>query len=123
MVFEGPEELEVEDSMYNDFENNITNREYLAERAIMLSTNQTIHERNFKFTEKLPGNMEISYSRDTCVEDDDVTLYNAEFLNRVNVSGIPPHRLPLKKVHVSSSSRILILKMDIAMGQGTLFWK
>ena len=90
----------------------MTNREYLAERAIMSSTNDTIHERNFKFMEKLPGNMEISYSRDSCVEDDDVTLYDAEFLNRVNVSGIPPHRLPLKK----GACIILIKNLDLKNG-------
>ena len=77
MVCEGPEKPE--DHVYSNFENNMTNREYISERAIMSSTNDTIHERNFKFMEKFPGNMEISYSRDSCVEDDDVTLYDTEF--------------------------------------------
>ena len=40
--------------------------------------------------------MQISYSRDKYVEDDDVTLYGVEVLNGVTVSGIPPHCLPIK---------------------------
>ena len=110
MVCKGPEELE--DKVYDDFERNMTNREYLAARSIMSSTNDTIHERNFKFMEKLPGDMQISYSRDCCVEDNDTTLYDVEFLNRVNVSGLPPHRLPLKE----GACIILIKNLDIKNG-------
>ena len=94
MVCNDPEELE--NKVYNNFHSNMMNREYLEQRAIMSSTNDTIHERNYKFMEKLPGALQISYSRDSCIEENDHTLYDVEFLNRVNVSGLPPHRLPLK---------------------------
>ena len=70
--------------------------EYLSQRAIMSSRNDLINEKNFKFMEKLPGEMTISYSRDTCVEDDDNVVHDPDILNRINGSGVPPHRLPLK---------------------------
>ena len=55
-----------------------------------------INEKNFKFMEKIPGEMKISYSRDTCVDDDDNVVHDPDILNRINGSGVPPHRLPLK---------------------------
>jgi hypothetical protein len=58
MVCESPEELE--SRVYNDFERNMTNREYLLQRSIMSSTNDKIHERNYTFIDKLPGEMQIS---------------------------------------------------------------
>ena len=110
MVCDGPEDLE--NKVYDNFETNMTNREYLAQRSIMSSTNDTIHEQNFKFMEKLPGPMQISYSRDCCTEENDHTLYDVEFLNRVNVSGLPPHRLPLKV----GACIILIKNLDVKKG-------
>ena len=48
--------------------------EYLSQRAIMSSRNDLINEKNFKFMEKIPGEMKISYSRDTYVDNDDNVL-------------------------------------------------
>ena len=104
--------VELENRVYDNFHSNMTNRDYLEQRAIMSSTNDTIHERNFKFMEKLPGALQISYSRDSCIEENDHTLYDVEFLNRVNVSGLPPHRLPLKV----GACVILIKNLDVKKG-------
>ena len=46
--------------------------------------------------ERIPGEMKISYSRDTCVEDDDNMMHEPEVLNRINGSDILPHQLPPK---------------------------
>ena len=48
-------------------------------------------------------------SRDSCIESDDHCIYDPEHLNRINVSGIPPHRLALKK----GACIILIKNLDI----------
>ena len=42
--------------------------------------------------------MHVSHSRDTRVgvEDDDNIIYDPDILNRINGSGVPPYRLPLK---------------------------
>ena len=57
----------------------------------MSSTNNIIQQRNFEMIERLPGEMIISESIDTCVEDE-------EILNRINTSGIA-HRLLLTDWH------------------------
>ena len=40
--------------------------------------------------------MVISTSMDSCVEPDDMARYDTDFLNKINASGISPHRLALK---------------------------
>ena len=63
----------------------------------MASTNDIIQKCNYKIIQKLPDEMVISESIDECIEDRDKQVYDPEFLNRINASGIPPHRLALKK--------------------------
>ena len=61
---------------------------------------------------RLPGEMVISNSIDSCVEDEHVATYDAEVLNRINASGIPPHRLALKP----GACIILIKNLNISHG-------
>ena len=67
MVCDSPEELE--NKLFDDFKRNMTNQEYSRQRAIMSSTNDTIHERNCKFIDKLRGPMQNRYSIDCCMEE------------------------------------------------------
>ena len=78
----------------------------------MSSTNDTIQQCNYEMIEKIPGEMVISESIDICVEDDDVAKYESEILNKVNASGMPPHRLALKK----GACIILIRNLSIKDG-------
>ena len=110
MVCKSPSELEI--NVYDNFSRNMTNWDYLAQWAIMSSTNNMIHNRNCEFLHSLPGEMEISYSRDSCMEDDDKTLFESNFLNRVNVSDLPPHQLAIKV----GTCIILIKNLDIYNG-------
>ena len=103
---------ELESKVFDDFEKNMYNTEYLSERAIMSSRNDLINEKNFKFMEKLPGELKVSYSRDTCLDDDDNVMHDPEILNRINGSGVPPHRLPLK----IGAMIILIKNLDVRHG-------
>lgn len=59
---------ELEDKVYNDFLLNYQDPEYLKTRAIMSSTNDIIQQQNFEMVERLPGEMVISNSIDSCVE-------------------------------------------------------
>ena len=61
---------------------------------------------------KLPGELIESFSVDSCIEDDDQAIYDESFLNRINTSGLPPHRLALKK----SACIILIKNLDVKNG-------
>ena len=100
---------QLETSVYVDFEQNMFNEKYLSERCIMSSTNEVIQERNFQMINKLPGELIESFSVDSCVEDDDQALYDEDFLNKINTSGLPPHRLAFKK----GSCIILIKNLDV----------
>ena len=44
----------------------------------------------------MPGDANVHLSTDTVDHEDDVTLYPSEFLNSINPSGFPPHKLTLK---------------------------
>ena len=67
MVCLSPEELEAK--VYNSFDTNYMNPQYLHKRAILACTNDVIHEYNSKLVEQLPGEEFIIDSKDECVED------------------------------------------------------
>jgi ATP-dependent DNA helicase PIF1 len=103
---------ELEDKVYDNFSANYLDPEYLKTRAIMSSTNDIIQQRNFEMVQRLPGEMIISESIDSCVEPEDIATYDAEVLNRINASGIPPHRLALKP----GACIILIKNLNVKHG-------
>ena len=92
---------ELEEKIFPRFFQQYCNQEYLSERAIMASTNNIIQKCNYEIIKRLPGEMVVSESIDECIEDDHKAIYDSDFLNKINTSGIPPHRLALKKMHVS----------------------
>ena len=87
---------ELEENVYDNFKDNYNDTTYLRNRAIMSTTNNVIQQCNFDMINQIPGELVVSTSIDKCVEDNDTTLYDEAVLNKVNVSGIPPHRLALK---------------------------
>ena len=87
---------DLESNVYDNFLQSYNDPDYLNKRAIMSPTNDTIQECNYEMIKRLPGEMIESYSIDSCVEENDQALYDAEFLNRINASGIAPHKLALK---------------------------
>ena len=80
----------------------------------MATTNEIIQECNSQMIDRIPnsGDLFISKSHDVCLDENDKTLYDAEILNKLNVSGLPPHCLPLKK----NACIILIPNMNIKEG-------
>lgn len=73
--------------------------EQLAERVILAPTNKKTLELNMKIICKLEGNPRVCYSVDSIISEDnnDVQNYPAEFLHEQTPSGMPPHKLVLKK--------------------------
>ena len=102
----------VRQSVYNDFMENYQSTEYLSKRAIMASTNKVVQDGNCKMVDSLPGDLIVSKSIDRCTEAEDEATYDTDFLNMLNPSGLPPHRLVLKKNAVI----ILIRNLNIAGG-------
>ena len=59
------------------------------------ATNEIVVELNDRMVNKIPGNLHIFTSIDS-VDDVDVIVFPQEFLNSLNISGLPQHMLKLK---------------------------
>ena len=114
---------ELESKVFDNFLNNYTNTTYLANRAIMSCTNDTIQKCNQDLVGLLPGEELTSYSVHAFQDEDNNTRHDVGTLSRINSSGLPPHKLTLKRVFASSSSVIWILGRDIAMEHNISFFK
>jgi hypothetical protein len=63
--------------------------------GILSATNISVDEINNKVLSKLPGEGKVYLSCDT-VGNTDTAAFPVDFLNRLNISGLPPHQLHLK---------------------------
>ena len=81
--------------VYDDFDNNVGNHDYYAKRAILTTKNKTVDDINGNLLKKHPGEERVFTSVDS-VNDDEATLAPVEFLNTLEISGLPPHKLVLK---------------------------
>ena len=93
------DKMNLEGRVYNNFteNNNFKNPEYLRGRAILSPTNDVIQDANVNMVKQLKGDIQWVDSVDACVEDEQKKMFDASQLNKIEASGIPPHRLPLKK--------------------------
>ncbi|XP_075235001.1 ATP-dependent DNA helicase Pif1-like [Lycorma delicatula] len=82
--------------MIPDLRHNYTNHGWLRERAILAAKNLDVDVINFKIQQSLPGNEITFKSNDTVVDPDEVVNYPVEFLNSLDLPGMPPHNLRLK---------------------------
>nr|XP_009784814.1 PREDICTED: ATP-dependent DNA helicase PIF1-like [Nicotiana sylvestris] len=69
---------------------------YMTERAILASRNEYIDQLNEMLIAKFPGESRTFLSFDSA-EDDTNNYYQEEYLNTLTPSGLPPHKLVLKK--------------------------
>lgn len=70
--------------------------DYLAERCILTTTNDQVDCINEKIMGKVYGRPVIVKSADSVSETSQAALYPPEFLNSINISGVPPHQMTLK---------------------------
>ncbi|GMF49612.1 unnamed protein product [Phytophthora fragariaefolia] len=86
------------DVIYPDVNNQaIATDEYLATRTILTTTNVMVHRINDAVAARLDGGAHEYRSFDKLQDDDDWNFFEPEILNSVNINGIPPHKLTLKK--------------------------
>ncbi|XP_074326808.1 uncharacterized protein LOC141664753 [Apium graveolens] len=88
-------------STYPNFSDEGHNSQYLSERAILTPTNQTVDHLNSLIVDKLPGESVSYFSVDAAEEfggtDEDLNqAFPVEYLNSLNVAGMPPHDVKLK---------------------------
>ncbi|XP_055308166.1 ATP-dependent DNA helicase pif1-like [Sitodiplosis mosellana] len=90
------EKDELVQSVFPNIVQNYMDHDWLGERAILAGTNKDVTELNWSIQSKIPGDVVSYKSIDTVTNDDGVVHYSAEFLNSVDVPGLPPHNLRLK---------------------------
>jgi hypothetical protein len=85
------------ETVFEDFENQHNNSDYINNRAILCPLNKECDEINDFITDKLPGELQEFRSIDS-IDDSDyhTNFYPIEYLNTLSFSGIPPHILRLK---------------------------
>lgn len=106
------------DHMYSDVNNpEIATDEYFASRTILTTTNVLVHRINEVVEDRLPDTAHEYRSVDAIEDDMDGNFFEQEVLNSVNINGIPPHRLVLKKGNPIMMMRNL--NPDLGLCNGT----
>ncbi|KAF7839564.1 uncharacterized protein G2W53_008046 [Senna tora] len=88
-------------STYPSLQENYINAKYLKDRAILAPTLEIVEEVNQHILSQLPSEERIYLSSDSisnsCQDSQSLDdLYTPDFLNTINCSGLPPHKLTLK---------------------------
>jgi ATP-dependent DNA helicase PIF1 len=81
---------------------------WLQDRVILAAKNEGFHEIMNQILAMLPGIVTEYKSVDTVVDADEVISFPPEFLNSLDLAGLPPHRLLLKV----GSPDILLWNLD-----------
>ena len=84
-------------NVFPNIAGNYKNHQWLSERAILAATNNDVNFINLKIQNGIPGEATTYKSIDTLMNQDEVVNYPTEFLNSLNLPGMPPHILTLKK--------------------------
>ncbi|XP_046965797.1 uncharacterized protein LOC124534146 [Vanessa cardui] len=83
-------------NVYPDLLTNMANVEWLCERAILAPTNEIVNKINEQIMLNVQGNVVEYLSVDNIMDTEQVTSYPIEFLNSLELSGVPSHKLMLK---------------------------
>ena len=89
---------EMIEKVFDDFQSHIGNMEYFQGRVLLATTNKIVDEVNEEMVERIPGDLHTFHSIDTVTDIDNSTMFPTEFLNSLNLSGLPEHTLKLKKI-------------------------
>ncbi|GMF58154.1 unnamed protein product [Phytophthora fragariaefolia] len=86
------------DVMYADINDpdNATD-DCFANRTILMTTNTVAHRINEAVSKRLSGDSHVYLSIDKVDDDNEENFFEREVLHSVNINGIPPHKLTLKK--------------------------
>ncbi|XP_016854588.2 uncharacterized protein LOC107983828 [Anolis carolinensis] len=82
--------------VFPNIQNNYTNENWLSERAILAPKNVDVYAINHTILSTIPNEILVYKSIDTVVEADEAIHYPTEFLNSLDLPGLPPHILKLK---------------------------
>ena len=104
--------IDLRNFIYDYFHEHFHERFYLDSKAVLASTNESVDIFNNEMIDLLPNVIYTSLSIDTIENENNAALCPTEFLNGLNLSGIPQHKLHLKKYAVI----ILMRNLNIRHG-------
>ncbi|XP_028966941.1 uncharacterized protein LOC114828157 [Galendromus occidentalis] len=84
------------DSVFPLLIQNYNDHRWLSERAILAPTNIDVDAINRAIQNRIPGDIMSYKSIDTVLNQDEAVEYPTEFLNSLDLPGMPPHDLKLK---------------------------
>ncbi|CAF1074549.1 unnamed protein product, partial [Brachionus calyciflorus] len=103
-------------SIYHNLDQNYKNPEFMLERAILAPTNDDVDMLNKLIIEQFPGESKTYRSIDLCTTQNDNLNIPVEYLNSLNLSGLPPHELNLKINQPNMLLRNLCTKRSLCNG-------
>lgn len=93
-VIKTPEQLI--QKVYPNINQNYVNSQWLFERAILATKNEVVNRINEIVQNMIPGHETIYKSIDTMVNENETVNFPTEFLNSLDVQGMPLHCVKLK---------------------------
>jgi ATP-dependent DNA helicase PIF1 len=84
------------DQIFPNVHRQYTNHEWLTEREILVAKNVDVNELNLKVQHLLPEDLVSYKSINTVCDATETVNHPTEFLNSLDIPGIPPHNLQLK---------------------------
>lgn len=87
---------ELIESIFPNIRQRYLDHEWVSERAILAPKNTDVDHTNITIQDMLPGDAVTFKSIDTVVDQDEAVNYPVEFLNSIDLPGLPPHILKLK---------------------------
>lgn len=87
---------DLKNNVFPNVELNHKSHKWLCERAILAPRNDNVHQINHEIQCKIPGESFFFKSIDTVLDANEAVNYPVEFLNSLNPSGMPQHKLILK---------------------------
>jgi hypothetical protein len=89
--------LELIHQVYEDIETKYSDINYIIDRAILATTNKVCDILNAQVLNLIPTEDKTYNSADSTIGENDASLYPTEYLNTLTFTGLPPHKLHLKK--------------------------
>ncbi|GMF28377.1 unnamed protein product [Phytophthora fragariaefolia] len=86
------------DVMYADINDpDIATDDYFANWTFLTTTNTVVHRINEAVSKRLSGDSHVYLSIDKVDDDNEENFFEQEVLHSININGIPPQKLTLKK--------------------------
>ena len=115
--------MKLAEHVYTNLNDNFSKKDWLNGRAILAPTNKQVDQINNLIVDSFPGTPVVLTSSDELINPDDFQRYNTEYLNSLSPSGLPSHRLFLKKGMPLMLMRNLNPKMGLCNGSRLIFHK